>query len=64
MLLYLPCTVIFAELDDFLLVTVQVYSPPTLPATVKVWVYKASTALVSIVEVDSVRMSDSLVQMT
>ena len=55
---------IFAELDDFLFSTVQMYTPPTLPVTVNVWVYEASTALLSIVEVDSERMSESLVQET
>ena len=53
-----------AEFDDILFFTVQVYSPPNLPVTVRVWVYKASTAFLSAVEVDSVRMSEFPVHVT
>ena len=59
-----PCTVIFEELDDCLLLTVQVYSPPDLPDTMRVWVYKASIEFFKTVDTDCVRMSCSLVQMT
>ena len=55
---------ILVELDDIIFITVQAYSPLSLPVTVRVWVYKASTALLSTVEDGSVRMLESLVQVT
>ena len=61
---YKPCIVILVELDDILFITVQAYSPLSLPVTVRVWMYKASTALLSTVEDGSVKMLESLVQVT
>ena len=55
---------IFAEIDDLSFVTVQVYRPPNLPVTVRLWLYKASTALLSIVEVALMRLRESLIQIT
>ena len=48
----IPCTLIVEELDDCLLLTVQLYSPPDLPLTLRVWMYKASTGLFRTVDVD------------
>ena len=54
-----------AEAEDGLpLDTVQVYSPPSLPATVTVWVYCAVTGSFNTVCVPWVTVVESLVQVT
>ena len=59
----IPGTVMLAESEDGLLLdTVQVYSPPVVP--VRVCVYCAVVALFNTVSVPSVRVMESLVQVT
>ena len=50
--------------DGLSLATVHVYSPPSLPVTVRVWVYCAVTRSSNTVLVPSVTVSLSLVQVT
>ena len=54
-----------AEADDGLLLdTVQVYSPPVVTDSVRVWVYFALTGSLNTDLVPSVTMVESLVQVT
>ena len=50
--------------DGLLLATVQVYSPPSLPATVRVWEYSAVSGSFNTVWVPWVTVVESLVQVT
>ena len=60
----LPCTLNFAvAVDGLLLVTLHWYCPPSLPVTVRVWVYCAVTALSNTV-IPPETVSESLVQVT
>ena len=49
--------------DGLLLVTLHWYCPPSLPVTVRVWVYCAVSALLSTV-IPSETVTESLVQVT
>ena len=51
-------------LDGLSLATVHVKSSPTLPVTVRVWVYCAVTGSSNTVSVPSVTVAESLVQVT
>ena len=50
--------------DGLLLATVHVYTPPTLPVTVRLCVYCAAVVLSNVVSVPSVMLIESLVQVT
>ena len=54
----------FEAMDGLLLATVHVYTPPSAPVTVRVWVYCAVTGSSNIVSVSSVTVTESLVQVT
>ena len=61
---FLPCTKsCIVAIDGLLLVTLHWYCPPSLPVTVKVWLYCAVTALLSTV-IPPETVSESLVQVT
>ena len=62
--LHVPCTVSCAvAVDGLLLVTLHWYCPPSLPVTVRMWVYCAVTALLSTV-IPPETVSESLIQVT
>ena len=65
-LLYsIPGTMKFAEANEgLLLATVHLYSPGSLPVTVRVWVYCAVTGSFNTVWVPWVTVVESLVQVT
>ena len=54
--------VLIDAVDGALLATVQVYVPPVL--AVRVWMYRAATALTNTLSVPSVTVVESLVQVT
>ena len=61
----IPLRVMLAEADDGLLLdTVQVYSPPVVTDSVRVWVYFALTGSLNTDLVPSVTVVESLVQVT
>ena len=57
-----PCTVILSEAEKAAFATVQVYSPPVV--TVRVCVYCAVSGSSNTVSVPSVKVVESLVQVT
>ena len=61
-----PCMVnVLEAVDGLLFATVHLYSPGSLPVTVRVWVYCAVTGSLSTVFlVPSVTVVESLVQVT
>ena len=61
--IHIPLTSVLIEAEDgLLLATVQVYVPPVL--AVRVWMYRAATALTNTLSVPSVTVVESLVQVT
>ena len=61
----LPCVLkLFTDSDGLALDTLQVYSPPSLPVTVRVWVYFAVVALFKTVISFPMAVVEFLVQVT
>ena len=54
----------FEAMDGLLLATVHVYTPPSAPVTLRVWVYCAVTGSSNTVSVSPVTVTESLVQVT
>ena len=63
--MYVPSIMSSAVAEDgFIFPTVQVYSPLSLPLTVRVWTYSAVVVLATTLWVPSVILTESLVQVT